>query len=79
MTHQKKVSRPMSETASGLDPGSGAGAWIRNLPKQRWREERIFTRKFWSETLNSGGQRNGGDDDGTPNLRKRYKNASPMR
>ncbi len=53
-------SRPMSETASGFVPGSGAGALvIESLESALERGAKIYAEVLGGE-VNSGGQRNGG-------------------
>lgn len=56
----KKGSRPMSETASGFVPGSGAGALVlESLESALERNATIYAEVLGGNT-NSGGQRNGG-------------------
>jgi len=55
-----KASRPMSATASGFVPGSGAGALvIESLDNAKKRGATIYA-EVLGGTINSGGQRNGG-------------------
>jgi 3-oxoacyl-(acyl-carrier-protein) synthase len=56
----KKGSRPMSETASGFVPGSGAGALVlESLESALERGAKIYA-EVLGGNVNSGGQRNGG-------------------
>jgi 3-oxoacyl-(acyl-carrier-protein) synthase len=56
----KKGSRPMSETASGFVPGSGAGAlMLESLDSAVERGATIYA-EVLGGAINSGGQRNGG-------------------
>lgn len=56
----KKGSRPMSETASGFVPGSGAGALVlESLESALERGANIYA-EVLGGNVNSGGQRNGG-------------------
>ncbi len=56
----EKGSRPMSETASGFVPGSGAGALVlESLESALNRNARIYA-EVLGGNINSGGQRNGG-------------------
>ena len=55
-----KGSRPMSETASGFVPGSGAGALVlESLESALERKANIYA-EVLGGNINSGGQRNGG-------------------
>ncbi|TDQ31352.1 beta-ketoacyl-[acyl-carrier-protein] synthase family protein [Zeaxanthinibacter enoshimensis] len=55
-----KASRPMSATATGFVPGSGAGALVlESLESARNRGARIYA-EVLGGTVNSGGQRQGG-------------------
>jgi 3-oxoacyl-(acyl-carrier-protein) synthase len=55
-----KASRPMSQTAGGFVPGSGAGAMVlEDLDFARSRGARIYA-ELLGGACNSGGQRNGG-------------------
>lgn len=59
-TEPKKGSRPMSATASGFVPGSGAGALVlESLESALERGAKIYAEVLGGE-VNSGGQRNGG-------------------
>ncbi|GAB7255687.1 beta-ketoacyl-[acyl-carrier-protein] synthase family protein [Polaribacter sp. OB-PA-B3] len=56
----EKGSRPMSETASGFVPGSGAGALVlESLESALARKATIYA-EVLGGNINSGGQRNGG-------------------
>ncbi|MEM6515184.1 MAG: beta-ketoacyl-[acyl-carrier-protein] synthase family protein [Bacteroidota bacterium] len=56
----EKGSRPMSATASGFVPGSGAGAFVlESLQSARERGAKIYA-EVLGGNVNSGGQRNGG-------------------
>jgi 3-oxoacyl-(acyl-carrier-protein) synthase len=56
----KKGSRPMSESASGFVPGSGAGALVlESLESALARKATIYA-EVLGGNINSGGQRNGG-------------------
>lgn len=56
----EKASRPMSATASGFVPGSGAGALVvESLESARSRGARIYA-EILGGFVNSGGHRNGG-------------------
>ena len=56
----EKGSRPMSETASGFVPGSGAGALVlESLESALERKANIYA-EVLGGNINSGGQRNGG-------------------
>ncbi|WP_420399748.1 beta-ketoacyl-[acyl-carrier-protein] synthase family protein [Flagellimonas sp.] len=56
----KKASRPMSATASGFVPGSGAGALVlESLESANARGAKIYG-ELLGGSINSGGQRNGG-------------------
>lgn len=56
----EKASRPMSSTAAGMVPGSGAGALLlEELESAKARGARIYAEVLGGE-VNSGGQRNGG-------------------
>jgi 3-oxoacyl-(acyl-carrier-protein) synthase len=56
----EKGSRPMSETASGFVPGSGAGALVlESLESALERKATIYAEVLGGD-INSGGQRNGG-------------------
>ncbi|MEX0362155.1 MAG: beta-ketoacyl synthase, partial [Allomuricauda sp.] len=56
----KKASRPMSATASGFVPGSGAGALVlESLESAKARGAKIYG-ELLGGSINSGGQRNGG-------------------
>lgn len=56
----EKASRPMSESASGFVPGSGAGALVlEDLESARRRGAKIYAEVLGGE-VNSGGQRGGG-------------------
>ncbi|MGK0385825.1 MAG: 3-oxoacyl-[acyl-carrier-protein] synthase-1 [Patiriisocius sp.] len=56
----EQASRPMSATASGFVPGSGAGALLlESLESAKARGARIYAEILGGE-VNSGGQRNGG-------------------
>ncbi|MDA9092973.1 beta-ketoacyl-[acyl-carrier-protein] synthase family protein [Polaribacter sp.] len=56
----KKGSRPMSETAAGFVPGSGAGALVlESLESALERKATIYAEVLGGD-INSGGQRNGG-------------------
>lgn len=56
----EKASRPMSSTASGFVPGSGAGAlMLEDLATARARGARIYAEVLGGE-INCGGQRGGG-------------------
>ncbi|MFY9242030.1 MAG: beta-ketoacyl-[acyl-carrier-protein] synthase family protein [Polaribacter sp.] len=56
----EKGSRPMSETASGFVPGSGAGALVlESLESALERKATIYV-EVLGGNINSGGQRNGG-------------------
>lgn len=56
----EQASRPMSESASGFVPGSGAGALVlENLESALERKAKIYA-EVLGGALNSGGQRNGG-------------------
>ena len=56
----QKASRPMSATASGFVPGSGAGALVlESLESALERGAKIYAEVLGGE-VNSGGQRNGG-------------------
>ena len=56
----EKGSRPMSETASGFVPGSGAGALVlESLESALDRKAKIYA-EVLGGNINSGGQRNGG-------------------
>jgi 3-oxoacyl-(acyl-carrier-protein) synthase len=56
----EKGSRPMSETASGFVPGSGAGALVlESLESALERKAPIYA-EVLGGNINSGGQRNGG-------------------
>ena len=59
-TTPEKGSRPMSETASGFVPGSGAGALVlESLESALERKAPIYA-EVLGGNINSGGQRNGG-------------------
>ncbi|MCA0131221.1 beta-ketoacyl-[acyl-carrier-protein] synthase family protein [Winogradskyella alexanderae] len=59
-TEPEKGSRPMSATASGFVPGSGAGALVlESLESALERGAKIYAEVLGGE-VNSGGQRNGG-------------------
>ncbi|MCL6265885.1 beta-ketoacyl-[acyl-carrier-protein] synthase family protein [Flagellimonas myxillae] len=56
----KQASRPMSTTASGFVPGSGAGALVlESLESAKTRGAKIYA-ELLGGSVNSGGQRNGG-------------------
>lgn len=56
----KKASRPMSATAAGIVPGSGAGALVlEELEQATKRGAKIYAEVLGGH-INSGGQRNGG-------------------
>ena len=56
----QKASRPMSETAAGFVPGSGAGALVlEDLESAKKRGAKIYAEVLGGH-INSGGQRNGG-------------------
>lgn len=56
----EKASRPMSATASGFVPGSGAGALVlESLESAKARGAKIYG-ELLGGSINSGGQRNGG-------------------
>lgn len=56
----EKASRPMSKTASGFVPSSGAGAFVvESLSSAQQRNAPILA-EILGGTINSGGQRNGG-------------------
>ncbi len=58
--HPTQGSRPMSETASGFVPGSGAGAFLlEDLDSAKERGATIYA-EILGGHINSGGQRNGG-------------------
>ena len=56
----EEASRPMSESAAGIVPGSGAGALVlEEMESARARGARIYA-EVLGGCINSGGQRNGG-------------------
>jgi len=56
----KKGSRPMSKSASGFVPGSGAGALVLESLKSALKRKRKIYAEVLGGNINSGGQRNGG-------------------
>ena len=55
-----KGSRPMSASASGFVPGSGAGAFVLESLENAQKRGAIIYAEILGGALNSGGQRNGG-------------------
>ncbi len=56
----EKGSRPLSETASGFVPGSGAGALVLESLESALEREATIYAEVLGGNVNSGGQRNGG-------------------
>ena len=56
----EKGSRPMSETASGFVPGSGAGALVLESLESALERKATIYAEVLGGNINSGGQRNGG-------------------
>jgi 3-oxoacyl-(acyl-carrier-protein) synthase len=56
----EKGSRPMSETASGFVPGSGAGAMVLESLESALERKATIYAEVLGGNVNSGGQRNGG-------------------
>ena len=56
----EKGSRPMSETASGFVPGSGAGALVLESLESALERKATIYAEVLGGNVNSGGQRNGG-------------------
>ena len=56
----EKGSRPMSETASGFVPGSGAGALVLESLESAIERKAAIYAEVLGGNINSGGQRNGG-------------------
>ena len=56
----EKGSRPMSETASGFVPGSGAGALVLESLESALERNATIYAEVLGGNINSGGQRNGG-------------------
>ncbi|PKH49968.1 beta-ketoacyl-ACP synthase [Tenacibaculum sp. Bg11-29] len=56
----EKGSRPMSETASGFVPGSGAGAIVLESLESALERKTTIYAEVLGGNINSGGQRNGG-------------------
>jgi len=56
----EKGSRPMSETASGFVPGSGAGALVLESLESALKRKATIYAEVLGGDINSGGQRNGG-------------------
>jgi len=56
----KKGSRPMSKSASGFVPGSGAGALVLESLKSALKRKATIYAEVLGGNINSGGQRNGG-------------------
>ncbi|MFK8061217.1 MAG: beta-ketoacyl synthase [Polaribacter sp.] len=56
----EKGSRPMSETASGFVPGSGAGALVLESLESALERKTTIYAEVLGGNINSGGQRNGG-------------------
>ncbi|MEE9406509.1 MAG: beta-ketoacyl-[acyl-carrier-protein] synthase family protein [Polaribacter sp.] len=56
----EKGSRPMSETASGFVPGSGAGALVLESLESALNRKATIYAEVLGGNINSGGQRNGG-------------------
>jgi len=56
----KQGSRPMSETASGFVPGSGAGALVLETLESALKRNATIYAEVLGGNVNSGGQRNGG-------------------
>lgn len=78
----EQASRPMSASASGFVPGSGAGAMVlESFESAKARGARIYA-EILGGALNSGGQRNGGSMTAPNNeavqycIKKALKNAS---
>ena len=51
----EKASRPMSSTAGGFVPGSGAGALVWKIWSLHWNEMHIYTPKCWAGTAIAAG------------------------